>query len=82
MLEAELGPRVLFVRNIDKPGFVGNLGRTLGDNGINIGTFNMGRIEAGGNAICLITVDTALDDKVMAKVRSIPNVVQVKLMSF
>jgi len=82
MLEAELGPRVLFVRNIDKPGFVGNLGRTLGDGGINIGTFNMGRIDAGGNAICLITVDSDLSDAVLAKVNAIPNVVQAKLMSF
>ncbi|MGH6980001.1 MAG: phosphoglycerate dehydrogenase, partial [Stellaceae bacterium] len=82
MLEAELGPRVLFVRNIDKPGFVGNLGKTLGDGGINIGTFNMGRIDAGGNAICLITVDSDLGDAVLAKVHAIPNVVQAKLMSF
>jgi D-3-phosphoglycerate dehydrogenase len=82
MLEAELGPRVLFVRNIDKPGFVGNLGRTLGEAGINIGTFNMGRIDAGGNAICLITVDTALDDAVLKRVNAIPNVVRTKLMSF
>jgi D-3-phosphoglycerate dehydrogenase / 2-oxoglutarate reductase len=82
MLEAELGPRVLFVRNIDKPGFVGNLGRTLGEAGVNIGTFNMGRLQPGGSAICLITVDSDLDDATMTKVRAIPNVVQVKLMSF
>jgi D-3-phosphoglycerate dehydrogenase / 2-oxoglutarate reductase len=82
MLEAELGPRVLFVRNIDKPGFVGNLGRTLGEAGVNIGTFNMGRLQPGGSAICLITVDSDLDAATMAKVRAIPNVVQVKLMSF
>ncbi len=82
MLEAELGPRVLFVRNIDKPGFVGNLGKTLGDNGINIGTFNMGRIDAGGNAICLITIDSALSGSVLECVHAIPNVVQVKLLSF
>jgi D-3-phosphoglycerate dehydrogenase len=82
MLEAELGPRVLLVRNIDKPGFVGNLGRTLGDAGINIGTFNMGRIEAGGNAICLITVDSAMEGGVLECVHAIPNVLQAKLMSF
>jgi D-3-phosphoglycerate dehydrogenase / 2-oxoglutarate reductase len=82
MLEAELGPRVLLVRNIDKPGFVGNLGRTLGDAGINIGTFNMGRIDAGGNAICLITVDSAMNSGLLECVHAIPNVVQAKLMSF
>jgi D-3-phosphoglycerate dehydrogenase / 2-oxoglutarate reductase len=80
--EAELGPRMLFVRNIDKPGFVGNLGRTLGEAGINIGTFHMGRIEAGGDAICLITVDSALSDAVLDRVLHIPNVVQAKLLSF
>ena len=32
-LEAELGPHMLFVRNQDKPGFIGNLGRTLGEAG-------------------------------------------------
>jgi D-3-phosphoglycerate dehydrogenase / 2-oxoglutarate reductase len=82
MLEAELGPRVLFVRNIDKPGFVGNLGRTLGEAGINIGTFHMGRIDAGGNAICLVSVDSELDDAVLERVRKIPNVIQAKLLSF
>ena len=81
-LEAELGPRVLFVRNIDKPGFVGNLGRTLGEAGINIGTFHMGRVAPGANAICLVAVDTALDEAVTARVCAIPNVVQVKLLSF
>ena len=73
---------MLFVRNMDKPGFIGNLGRTLGEAGINIATFNMGRIDAGGNAICLITVDSDLSDAVLAKVNAIPNVVQAKLMSF
>ena len=32
-MEAELGPHMLFVRNNDKPGFIGNLGRTLGEAG-------------------------------------------------
>ena len=31
---------MLFVRNKDKPGFIGNLGRTLGEAGINIATFH------------------------------------------
>ena len=42
-IEAELGPHMLFVRNIDKPGFIGSLGRTLGEAGINIATFHLGR---------------------------------------
>jgi D-3-phosphoglycerate dehydrogenase len=47
-MEARLGARMLYVRNQDKPGFIGALGRALGDAGINIATFHLGRERAGG----------------------------------
>ena len=81
-IEAEFFPHVLYVRNQDKPGFVGNLGRTLGDSGINIATFHMGRIAAGGDAVCLILVDQPLTEAVLAKVRSIPHVVTAHALTF
>ncbi len=81
-IEAEFAPYTLYIRNQDKPGFVGNLGRTLGDSAINIATFHMGRIAAGGDAVCLVLVDQAVTEPVLAKVRAIPHVVRVKLLSF
>jgi D-3-phosphoglycerate dehydrogenase len=81
-MEAELGPNVLFVRNKDKPGFIGNLGRTLGDAGVNIATFHLGRLGAEQDAIALIQVDQALTDALLDQVRSIPHVVQVKGLRF
>jgi D-3-phosphoglycerate dehydrogenase len=81
-IEAEFFPHVLYVRNQDKPGFVGNLGRTLGDSGINIATFHMGRIAVGGDAVCLILVDQPLTEAVLAKVRSIPHVVKARALTF
>jgi D-3-phosphoglycerate dehydrogenase len=81
-LEAELGAHMLFVRNNDKPGFIGNLGRTLGESGINIATFHLGRSAPGQDAICLIQVDQALGDGLLDKVRSIANVVQAKELHF
>jgi D-3-phosphoglycerate dehydrogenase / 2-oxoglutarate reductase len=81
-IEAEFFPHILLIRNIDKPGFVGNLGRALGDSGINIATFHMGRIATGGNAICLILVDSAVTEPVLAKVRAIPHVVKARLLTF
>ncbi len=81
-MEAELGPYVLFVRNQDKPGFIGNLGRTLGEAGINIATFHLGRVSAGQDAICLVQIDQAMSDAVLEKVRVIPNVVQAKFLKF
>jgi len=81
-LEAELGAHMLFVRNHDKPGFIGNLGRTLGEAAINIATLHLGRSAPGQDAICLIQVDQPLDDALLAEVRAIANVVQAKQLHF
>ena len=81
-LEAQLGEHVLFVRNLDKPGFIGALGNALGAASINIATFHLGRTAAGQDAICLIEVDQPLPAELLDKVRALPNVVQVKSMKF
>src|SRR5487761_1461568 len=81
-LEAELGAHMLFVRNHDKPGFIGNLGRMLGEAAINIATFHLGRSAPGKDAICLVQVDQPLGDPLLAKVRGIANVVQAKELHF
>jgi D-3-phosphoglycerate dehydrogenase / 2-oxoglutarate reductase len=81
-LEAELGEHMLFVRNKDKPGFIGNLGRTMGEAGINIATLHLGRAAPGADAICLVEVDEALSDDVLECVRALPNVVQARAMRF
>jgi D-3-phosphoglycerate dehydrogenase / 2-oxoglutarate reductase len=81
-MEAELGPHMLFVRNEDKPGFIGNLGRALGEAGVNIATFHLGRSGPGADAVCLIQVDQPLDDRLLDRVRHIPNVVQAKQLRF
>jgi len=59
-VDAEFGPSMLYVTNVDKPGFIGRFASLLGDAQINIATFNLGRDTAGGNAIALIEVDASL----------------------
>ncbi|MDR3437945.1 phosphoglycerate dehydrogenase [Telmatospirillum sp.] len=81
-IEAELGPYMLYVTNADKPGFIGRLGTTLGQAGVNIATFHLGRAEAGGDAIALIQVDQPVGADLLEKVRAIPNVVQAKALQF
>ena len=81
-LEAELGEHVLFVRNLDQPGFIGALGNALGAASINIATFHLGRTAAGQDAICLIEVDQPLTPALLDAVRGLPNVIQVKSMKF
>jgi len=81
-IEAELGPYMLFMRNKDKPGIIGSLGTALGDAGINIATFQLGRRTPGGDAIALIEIDQPLPEDVLDSVRRLPHVLQAKLLSF
>ncbi|MCB9944785.1 MAG: phosphoglycerate dehydrogenase [Geminicoccaceae bacterium] len=81
-IEASLGEHMLYVRNNDRPGFVGGLGRVLGDAGINIATFHLGRKEEGGEAIALVEVDSDVPEDVRGKILDLPNVLQVKHLSF
>ena len=44
-LEAELSENMLYIINKDRPGFIGRFGTTLGDAGVNIATFQLGRVK-------------------------------------
>ena len=81
-IDARLGPHMLFITNQDKPGLIGDLGSTLGDAGINIATFNLGRSEPGGDAIALIQVDQMPDQALLDRIQALPNVDRVKAMRF
>ncbi|NBC95053.1 MAG: phosphoglycerate dehydrogenase [Deinococcus-Thermus bacterium] len=81
-LEAELAEHMLFIRNEDKPGFIGALGTALGGAGLNIANFHLGRSEVGGNAVALITVDQQPEAPVLKQVQDLPHVVTVKPMRF
>lgn len=81
-VEAEITPHMLYVTNEDKPGFIGALGTILGDSGINIATFNLGRKVAGEEAICLVSVDESIPAEVVEKVRAISQVKQAQALDF
>ena len=81
-VEADFGPHMLYVTNQDKPGFIGRFGATLGEAGINIGTFHLGRAAPGGDAVCLVSVDDRLSETVLASIRALPAVVQATALEF
>ncbi|HEU4381026.1 MAG TPA: phosphoglycerate dehydrogenase [Hyphomicrobiaceae bacterium] len=81
-MEFELAPHMLFVRNADKPGFIGRFGMVMGEAQVNIATLNLGRDKPGGDAICIVAVDEPVSDEVMAKVRALPQVVRVNRLAF
>ncbi len=81
-IDARLSPNMLFITNKDRPGFIGRLGTVLGDAGINIATFSLGRNRAGGDAIALIEVDQAPDEPLLERIREIPDVIRAKSLRF
>jgi D-3-phosphoglycerate dehydrogenase len=81
-VEAELGRHMLYVTNEDKPGFIGRLGTILGEAGVNIAVFHLGRTAPGADAVALIEVDQPLDEPLLAAVRAIPGVVQAEALGF
>ena len=81
-LEAEFGRHMLYVTNMDKPGFIGALGTLLGNAGVNIATFNLGRMARGEDAICLVQIDEAVPAGVLEAVSALPHVRQAKPLTF
>ena len=81
-LEAELGQHMLFIRNRDKPGFIGALGGVLGDAGVNIATFHLGRTAPGADAVLLTEVDQPIPAALLDAVRRLPQVVEARALAF
>lgn len=73
-VEADLAGNMLYVVNEDAPGFIGRIGSLLGEEGVNIGTFHLGRRDAGGEAVLLLSVDDPVSNELVAKVRALPGV--------
>ncbi len=81
-LEAELEGNMLYIVNEDAPGFIGRVGTTLGEAGLNIGTFHLGRRNAGGEAVLLLSVDSEIEEPVLWQVCKLPGVKTVKALKF
>ena len=81
-MDAGFGRSMIYITNLDKPGFIGRFSSTLGDAGINIATFHVGRDVPGGNAIALIEIDGDLPPQVLAAVRALPQVQQARPLKF
>ncbi len=81
-LDAPFGPAMLYVNNLDKPGFIGALGALLGQTGINIATFNLGRRSAGEDAIALVGVDQPASEELLAQIKALPHVKESRTLTF
>ena len=81
-VESDFPDNLLYLRNYDKPGFIGDLGSLCGANGINIATFHLGRKQAGGEAIALVEIDGGMDAETLQELRGLKQVVRADFLSF
>jgi D-3-phosphoglycerate dehydrogenase len=81
-IECEPMTHMLYTTNEDTPGYVGALGTCLGDHGVNIATFAMGRSERGAEAIALIGVDEPVEPGALRAIRALRQVRQAKPLRF
>ena len=81
-VESDFPPYLLYLRNYDKPGFIGGLGSLCGKHGINIATFHLGRREAGGEAIAFVEIDGGLPKTMLLEICALDQVVRADALHF
>ncbi|MFV0513039.1 MAG: phosphoglycerate dehydrogenase [Jhaorihella sp.] len=81
-IDAEVGAHMLYTTNEDVPGIIGTLGRTMGENGVNIANFTLGRSDKGGEAIALLYVDEPVPAPIVNKLEATGMFRQVKSLAF
>jgi len=62
---------MLVMHNRDVPGVIGRVGTILGDAGINISGFHLGRRERGGEAMAVVEIDAPLNDPTFGALESL-----------
>jgi D-3-phosphoglycerate dehydrogenase len=80
-LEAPLEGTLLLTRNRDVPGVIGQIGTALGNLGVNIATFALGRRSPvhGAEAVAMVRLDGAVSESVAEKIREIPSITEARL---
>jgi D-3-phosphoglycerate dehydrogenase / 2-oxoglutarate reductase len=80
-LESLLDGSMLYIRNLDQPGVIGYVGTTLGQHGVNIATFSLGRREAaqGAEAVSLVRVDGNVSEAILEPLKQNRAITQAKL---
>ncbi len=81
-VDAEIGEHMLYTRNRDVPGVIGALGMTLGDLGVNIANFTLGRTKTGDDAIAILYLDEPLKPEALEALRATGKFLQVRPLQF
>jgi D-3-phosphoglycerate dehydrogenase / 2-oxoglutarate reductase len=76
----DIAPRgtLVVLRNHDVPGVIGKVGTLLGSAGVNIAEYHQARLQAGGEALAAVSIDTRLDGEVLRQLEDLPEVFDVR----
>lgn len=77
-IEAIPHGHMLVMHNRDVPGVIGRVGTILGDRGVNISRFHLGRQERGGEAMAVIEVDARVSKEVVDELRNFEAIISAR----
>jgi D-3-phosphoglycerate dehydrogenase len=81
-IETPLEGNLLVCRNQDVPGVIGKIGTILGEQGVNIANFALGRERSGAKpvvALAVVQVDAPVSDKVLEALGTIEALLEARL---
>jgi D-3-phosphoglycerate dehydrogenase len=83
-IETPLEGNLLVCRNLDVPGVIGKIGTILGEHGVNIANFALGRERSGakpGKALAVVQVDDGVSKAVFEDLDKIEALLEARLVS-
>ena len=81
-LDVDLEGNMLIMMNQDVPGVIGQVGTLMGEHGVNIAEWRLGRTEKDDLALAFINLDSDLSDEVMTEIQALPAIRKLKLVRF
>lgn len=78
--EVEPNGSMLLIENLDRPGVIGDVGRLLAEQNVNISSFNLSRNKKGGKAMAVISVDNQIPVEHLKALKELPNVDNARLL--
>lgn len=69
---------LVFVKNRDMPGVIGEVGSCLGEAEVNIAEYHLARTEAGGEALGVIRTDAPLATELLEELSGLPSVIEIR----
>jgi len=80
-VEIPITGTLLLLNNKDRPGIVGYLGTLLGRHKVNIASMSLGRDIAGGNALTVLSLDSAPPQAVLDELQKDTDISNVKVVN-